>query len=258
MTGTPVTVLITGASAGNGEACARAFAAIGARLLLAARRRDRLTALASELRSTAGVEVRELEMDIRDAGVVARVIDELSSQWAGVDVLVNNAGLGRGIDPVQRGDPRDWDEMIDTNIKGLLYVTRAVLPGMLERGRGHVVNIGSIAGREVYPGGAVYCATKAAVDAISRGMRMDLLGTPIRVTNVLPGLVETEFSLVRFRGDAERAEGVYRGYVALTAGDVADAVVYAATRPAHVNVDEVMVKPVAQATTAMVDRREAR
>lgn len=252
------TVLITGASAGIGAACARAFAATGARLLLAARRLDRLTALASELRSTDGIEVHELEMDVRDLGLVTRGIGDLPDEWRGVDVLVNNAGLGRGIEPLQRGDPRDWDEMIDTNVKGLLYVTRAVLPGMLERGRGHVINIGSIAGREVYPGGAVYCATKAAVDAITRGMRMDLLGTPVRVTNVLPGLVETEFSLVRFRGDEARAEGVYRGYVPLSAADVADAVVYAATRAAHVNVDEVMVKPVAQATTAMVDRGEGR
>lgn len=248
------TVLITGASAGIGEACARAFAAVGARLLLAARRGDRLSALAAELRADAGVEVQELEMDVRDLGVVTRVIGDLSAEWRDIDLLVNNAGLGRGIDPVQSGDPRDWDEMIDTNLKGLLYLTRAVLPGMLERGRGHVVNIGSIAGREMYPGGAVYCATKAGVDAITRGLRMDLLGTPVRVTNVMPGLVETEFSVVRFRGDEERAAGVYRGYLPLTAADVADAVVYVATRPAHVNVDEIMLKPVAQASTTMVDR----
>lgn len=248
------TVLITGASAGIGEACARAFAAHGVRLLLAARRGDRLAALSAELRESRGTEVHELEMDVRDLGVVTRVIGDLPVEWAGIDVLVNNAGLARGSDRVHDADPRDWDEMIDTNVKGLLYVTRAVLPGMLKRGRGHVVNIGSIAGREMYPGGAVYCATKAAVEAITRGMRMDLLGTPVRVTNVMPGLVNTEFSLVRFRGDEERAESVYQGFLPLTPGDVADAVVYAATRPAHVNVDEIMVKPVAQASTTMVDR----
>lgn len=249
------TALVTGATAGIGEACARSFAAAGARLLLAGRRKERLAELADRLTEEHGSEVHTLEMDVRDLGLVSRLIGDLPGDWSAIDILVNNAGLGRGLDPVQSGDPRDWDEMIDTNVKGLLYVTRAVLPGMLERGRGHVVNIGSIAAKEIYPGGAVYCATKAAVDAITRGLRMDLLGTPIRVTHVMPGLVETEFSVVRFRGDAERAEGVYRGYEPLTGEDIADAVLYAATRPPHVNVDEVMVKPIAQAATTMVDRR---
>jgi 3-hydroxy acid dehydrogenase/malonic semialdehyde reductase len=249
------TVLITGASAGIGEACARAFAGAGARLILAARRADRMESLAAQLREAHGAEVHLLSLDVRDVGVVTRVLEDLPAEWSAIDVLVNNAGLARGTDPVQDGDPRDWDEMIDTNLKGLLYVIRAVLPGMVQRGRGHVINVGSISGREVYPGGAVYCSTKAAVEAVSKGMRMDLLGTPVRVTNVMPGLVETEFSTVRFRGDQPRADKVYQGFRPLTGEDIADVVLFAATRPPHVNVDEIMVKPIAQASTTMVDRR---
>lgn len=254
MNSTIGTVLVTGASAGIGEACARAFAAAGARLVLTARRRERLERLADDLRERESAKVYTAALDVRDLGVATRVLEDLPPEWRTIDVLVNNAGLGRGLDPIHSADPRDWDEMIDTNVKGLLYVTRAVLPSMIERGRGHVVNIGSIAGREIYPGGGVYCATKAAVDALTRGLRMDLLGTPIRVTNVMPGLVETEFSEVRFRGDHERAAAVYRGYEPLRGEDIADAALYAVTRPPHVNVDEIMIKPVAQATTTMVDR----
>lgn len=250
----PGTVMITGASAGIGEACARAFAAVGARLVLAARRVERLEALARELGEAHGTETHLLALDVRDVGVVTRVLDDLPREWA-VDVLVNNAGMARGVDPLHEGDPRDWDEMIDTNVKGLLYVTRALLPGMIERGRGHIVNIGSVAGHDVYPGGAVYCATKHAVDAITRGLRMDLLGKPIRVSTVDPGLVETEFSRVRFRGDEERAGKVYQGYRPLEPRDIADAVVYVATRPAHVNVDEMIIKPLDQASVTMVNRR---
>jgi 3-hydroxy acid dehydrogenase/malonic semialdehyde reductase len=246
------TVLITGASAGIGEACARVFARAGARLILAARRAERLDSLASELSDRHGTEVHTVSLDVRDVGVVTRVLEDLPAEWAAIDVLVNNAGLGRGIDKIHEGDTRDWDEMIDTNLKGLLYVTRAVLPGMRARGRGHVINVGSIAGREPYTGGNVYAATKAAVDALSKGMRMDLLGSKIRVTNVMPGLVETEFSAVRFRGDQERAGKVYQGYTPLSGEDVADVVLFAATRPPHVNIDEVMIKPVEQASTTMV------
>jgi 3-hydroxy acid dehydrogenase / malonic semialdehyde reductase len=248
------TVLITGASAGIGAACARAFAAAGARLILAARRTERLAELAESLRAEHGTESRLLSLDVRDVGVTTRVIEDLPRDWAAIDVLVNNAGLGRGLEPLHEGDSREWDEMIDTNVKGLLYVTRCVVPGMLERGRGHVIHIGSIAGSEPYPGGTVYSATKAAVDVITHGMRMDLLGTPIRVTTVNPGLVETEFSLVRFRGDEERAARVYQKVQPLTPDDVADAVVYAATRPPHVDVETIVLKPVAQAWTTMIQR----
>lgn len=245
------TVVITGASAGIGAACARAFAAAGARLVLAARRRDRLEALAADL----ATECHLVEMDVRDAGLVAYTLGQLPAAWAEVDVLVNNAGMGRGLDRLPEGSEEAWDEMIDTNVKGLLYATRALLPGMVARGRGHVVNIGSIAGHEVYPGGAVYCATKHAVRALTQGMRMDTLGSGVRVTTVDPGMVETEFSLVRFRGDAERAAKVYAGMTPLTADDVADAVLWAVTRPAHVNIDEIILKPTDQATATQVARR---
>lgn len=255
MTDLSATVLITGASSGIGEACARAFAAAGARLVLAARRADRLQALADDLRAAHGTEAHLLTLDVRDVGVVTRVLEDLPPAWD-VDVLVNNAGLARGLEPLQTGDSRDWEEMIDTNLKGLLNVTRAILPGMIRRGSGHVINIGSTAGHEVYPGGTIYCATKHAVDAITRGLRMDLLGTGIRVGTVDPGMVETDFSRIRFRGDPERATAVYRGITPLTPADVADAVVYLATRPPHVNIDQIILKPTSQASATMVHRRE--
>ena len=250
------TVLITGASAGIGAACARAFAAAGARLLLAARRLERLEALTAELRDTHGTAVHLLELDVRDADAVARTLGALPPDWEEVDVLVNNAGLGRGMDRVYEGNPAEWDEMLDTNVKGLLHVTRAVVPGMVRRGRGHVINLGSVAGHEVYPGGAVYCATKHAVKAITQGLRMDLLGTKVRVSTVDPGMVETEFSLVRFHGDRERAERVYAGMTPLTPDDVADAILWCATRPPHVNIDEVILKPVDQASATLVHRQK--
>lgn len=251
----PGTVLITGASAGIGEACARAFAAAGASLVLTARRAARLQALARELADAHGVRVHPLEMDVRDSAGVASAIESLPAEFAEVAVLVNNAGLAKGMDPVQSGDPAGWDEMVDTNVKGLLYVTRAVTPGMVARGRGHVVNIGSIAGHEVYAGGAVYCATKHAVGAITKGLRIDLHGTGLRVSTVDPGMVETDFSMVRFDGDAERAGKVYANTTPLTPADIAETVVWVATRPAHVNVDEVIIKPTAQATAGLVLRR---
>lgn len=251
------TVLITGASAGIGAACARAFARAGARLALAARRADRLDALAAEVEAAHGTAVLRLSLDVRDREAVLGALGALPEPWSDVRVLVNNAGMGRGLEPLHEGDPAEWEEMIDTNVKGALYAIRAVVPGMVARGSGHVVNLGSVAGHEVYPGGAVYCATKHALDAITRGLRMDLLGTGVRVSTVDPGMVETEFSVVRFRGDRARAGGVYRGMTPLTADDVADAVLWAATRPPHVNVDQIVVKPTDQASAARVHRREA-
>ena len=230
------TVLVTGASAGIGAACARAFAGAGARLLLAARRAERLEALAAELRDAHGTESHLLELDVRDAEAVASTLGALPPAWAEVDVLVNNAGLGLGLAKAHEGSPADWD-------------------GMVARGRGHVVNIGSVAGHEVYPGGAVYCATKHAVGAITRGLRMDLLGTGVRVSTVDPGMVETEFSLVRFEGDRERADRVYAGMTPLVADDIADAVLWCATRPPHVNVDEIIIKPTDQASATLVNRK---
>lgn len=246
-------VFVTGASSGIGEACARSFAAAGARLLLSARRADRLRALAESL----DVPVHALTLDVRDRGAVEDAVAGLPAEWASIDVLVNNAGLARGIEKIHEADVRNWEEMIDTNVKGLLYVSRSIIPGMLARGRGHVVNIGSIAGREPYPGGGVYCGTKAAVASITRSMRMDLLGTPIRVTSVEPGLVETEFSLVRFHGDESRAGRVYSGIDPLTPGDIAEIVLFCVTRPAHVGIADVSVMPTAQASAYHVARRAA-
>jgi 3-hydroxy acid dehydrogenase/malonic semialdehyde reductase len=247
-------VFVTGASAGIGEAAARAFAAQGARVLMCGRRADRLDALVEALGRVYGVAARAFRLDVRDQAAVDKAVAGLPPEWRSIEVLVNNAGLSRGLDKLPKGLVSDWEEMIDTNIKGLLYVTRAVLPGMIERGRGHVINIGSIAGHEVYPAGNVYCATKFAVRALSKGMRLDLNGTPIRVSEVAPGMVETEFSLVRFHGDAERAGKVYQGLTPLSPDDIADAAVWCATRPLHVNVSEIVVMPTAQASTTLVHR----
>jgi len=247
-------VLVTGASSGIGRACADAFAARGCGLLLVARRKDRLDELASALQELHGTEVLTTSLDVRDRGAVEDWVGGLSGDWVGIDILVNNAGLSRGIEPLHEGDISDWEEMIDTNVKGLLYVTRAVLPGMVDRGHGHVINIGSIAGHEVYPGGNVYCATKHAVTALNRGLAIDTLGTGVRVSSVDPGMVETEFSLVRFHGDAERASGVYDGLEPLSGEDVADAVVFCATRPVHANVREMILMPSAQAAAVHAHR----
>jgi 3-hydroxy acid dehydrogenase/malonic semialdehyde reductase len=248
-------VLITGASSGIGAACATLFARAGAKLILAARRQDRLQELALDLQQAYDTQPYLLALDVRDGSEVQQALQSLPPPWAAIDILINNAGLSRGLDKLHTGVLQDWEEMIDTNLKGLLYVTRAVLPGMVERGRGHVVNIGSIAGRQTYPGGNVYCASKAAVRAISEGLKLDLLGTPIRVTEIQPGLVETEFSEVRFHGDHARAAAVYQGLTPLTAMDVAEVVVFAATRPPHVNISEVLLLPTDQASTTLVHRR---
>jgi 3-hydroxy acid dehydrogenase/malonic semialdehyde reductase len=244
-------VLITGASSGIGMACARLLAAEGCRLILAARRADRLEALAGELAAAHGTTTLVIPLDVRTRAKVEAAVAGLPAEWVGVDILVNNAGLSRGLDPIDGGDPDDWEEMIDTNVKGLLWVTRAVVPGMIARGRGDVVNIGSIAGEEVYPKGNVYCATKFAVRAISKGMRLDLVETPLRVIEVAPGMVETDFSLVRFHGDRERAARTYRTFPPLRPEDVAEAVVWCVTRPPHVNVSRMLVMPTAQASVGV-------
>ncbi len=248
-------VFITGASSGIGRSCARAFARQGARILMAARRKERLETLAADLRSELGAESYSFGLDVRNQAAVEAAISGLSPDWAEVDVLVNNAGLSRGLDKLYEGKISDWEEMIDTNLKGLLYISRAVIPGMVRRERGHIINIGSIAGRDIYPNGNVYCATKAGVIALSRGLRLDLLGTPLRVSCIDPGMVETEFSLVRFHGDGERAAKVYQGLMPLTPDDIAEAVVFCATRPPHVNISELVVYPTAQASATMVHRK---
>lgn len=249
-------VVVTGASSGIGASCAKMFAKEGASLILAARRRDKLEAVATELKQAYQSKVYLLEMDVSDRQAVAASIASLPESWREVDILVNNAGLSRGIDKLQSGDIQNWEEMIDTNLKGLLYVTRSLLPGMLERDRGHIINIGSIAGHQAYTGGNVYCATKAAVRTLSQGLKMDLLGTPIRVSCVDPGTVETEFSKVRFRGDTEKAKKVYQGMNALTPDDIAEVVVFCATRPSHVNMSEVLVLATDQSSATMINRHD--
>ncbi|PZD73034.1 NADP-dependent 3-hydroxy acid dehydrogenase YdfG [Acaryochloris thomasi RCC1774] len=248
-------VLVTGASSGIGMACAKAFAATGAKLILAARREDRLQTLATALKDEFGVESYVLVLDVCDRNQTQTQLNSLPEPWSNIDILVNNAGLSRGLNKLHEGSIQDWEEMIDTNVKGLLYVTRALVPGMVERQQGHIINIGSIAGHETYPNGNVYCATKAAVRAISEGLKQDLLGTPVRVSSVDPGLVETEFSDVRFRGDTDRAEKVYQNLTPLTPEDVADVVLFCATRPAHVNLSEVLLLPTDQSGATLVHRR---
>ncbi|WP_353932778.1 SDR family oxidoreductase [Okeanomitos corallinicola TIOX110] len=249
------TILITGASSGIGAACANTFARENPRLILAARRLEKLEQKAWELNKLHGAEVHLLQLDVCDRLAVESAINSLPEEWSEIDILVNNAGLSRGLDKLYEGDFQDWEEMIDTNIKGLLYLTRYIVPGMVKRGHGHIINIGSIAGHQTYPGGNVYCATKAAVKAISEGLKQDLLGTPIRVTSVDPGMVETEFSEVRFHGDTEKAKKVYQGLQPLTADDVADVVFFCATRPNHVNINEVILMPVDQASATLVNRQ---
>ena len=251
------TVFITGASSGIGAATAMAFAAEGCRLLLAARRAGKLAEVGILARERGAAAVHSIDLDVRNHFAVQTAIDELPPEWAEIDILVNNAGLSRGLEKLYVGKIQDWEEMIDTNVKGLLYVTRAVVPGMVVRGRGHVINLGSTAGDMTYPNGAVYCATKAAERAINDGLRLDVLGTPVRVTSVDPGMVETDFSLVRFRGDAERAAKVYKGVKPLTAEDVADTIVWVASRPAHVNIARVMMTPVQQGNSLLFARDES-
>ncbi len=247
-------VFITGASAGIGKACAEAFAEEGAKLILAARRISKIEELASSLKEKFGTESFTFKLDVRDRKEVEKSISALPESWKAIDILVNNAGLGRGLNKLYEDDVDGWEEMIDTNIKGLLYVTRSVVPGMVERGSGHVINLGSIAGHEAYPKGSVYCATKHAVAAITRSLRMDLLGTGVRVSSVDPGMVETEFSIVRFNGDEQKAKEVYKGLTPLTGKDIAEAIQFCATRPPHANINEMIIMPSAQANAFVIHR----
>ena len=240
-------VFITGATSGIGEGCARKFAAMGSDLILNGRNTEKLAELKAEL-TAKGVDVLTLPFDVRDREAMRAALDSLEGKWKNIDVLVNNAGLVIGLDKEFEGNLDEWDVVLDTNVRALLAMTRMVVPGMVERGRGHIINIGSIAGDAAYPGGSVYCATKAAVKALSDGLRIDLVDTPLRVTNIKPGMVETNFTVVRYRGDKERADDFYKGIHTLNGDDVAEVVYFAASAPAHVQIAEVLLMPTNQAT----------
>ena len=244
------TILITGASSGIGAACAEIFAHGGYRLILTGRRAERLEEIAERL----DTEVLTLAFDVRDKHQVQQALASLPEEWKDIDILINNAGLAAGMDPIQSGSYDDWEQMIDTNVKGLLYMTREISPGMVARRKGQIINIGSIAGKEVYANGNVYCATKHAVDALSKAMRIDLVQYGIKVTNVAPGLVETEFSMVRFKGDQTKASNVYQGMLPLTGKDIAEVIWYVANTPAHVTINDILVMPTAQASATTVYR----
>ncbi len=248
-------ILITGATSGIGEACARKFAAGGCSIILNGRNKEKTEALAKNL-SDEGIDVLPLVFDVRDREAIKAALASLEGRWANIDVLINNAGLVFGVDKEFEGDLDEWDIMIDTNIRGLLAMTRLVVPGMVERGRGHIINLGSIAGDAAYPGGGVYCATKAAVKALSDGLRMDLVDTPLRVTNIKPGLVETNFSVVRFRGDKEKADNVYKGIIPLTGKDIAEVAWFAASAPDYMQIAEVLVMPTNQASGTLTYKKQ--
>lgn len=246
--------LITGASSGIGEACAHLFAQQGYHLILLGRRENLLEKIAHHLADKYAIEVKKIQADVRDKENINYVLETLPANWKNIDVLINNAGLSQGLDPIDKGDTDDWDTMIDTNIKGLLYVSKVVSGWMVAQKKGHIVNIGSIAGKEVYPNGNVYCATKHAVDALNKAMRIDLLPHGIKVTGIHPGAVETEFSLVRFKGDEGRAKKVYDGFEPLVAQDIAEAIWFAVSRPAHVNINDMLIMPTAQANGTILKR----
>lgn len=247
--------LITGATSGIGEACARKFAEGGYNLILTARRAEKLAEIKTQLEAE-GTKVRTLVFDVRDAEAAKQAIGLLEAEWQTIDVLINNAGLALGLEKEYEGDPEDWNTMIDTNIKGLLTMTRLIVPAMIERNEGHVINIGSVAGDAAYAGGNVYCATKAAVKTITDGLRIDVAESAVRVTNVKPGLVETNFSNVRFHGDNARAENVYKGIVPLTGADIADVAFYAASAPKHVQIAEVLVLATHQGSGSVIHREK--
>ena len=246
--------LITGATAGIGKATAEKLASNGYHLILTGRRKEMLEKVAETIRQKHSINVLPLCFDIRKSNEVQQQINELSKVWRNIDVLINNAGLAVGLNPIQSGVIEDWERMIDTNIKGLLYITRAISPIMVERRKGHIINLGSIAGREVYPNGNVYCATKHAVDALTKAMRIDLLPYNIRVSQVAPGQAETEFSLVRFKGDAEKAKATYDGFQPLTAEDIADVISYICEAPPHVTINDVLIMPTAQASISITHK----
>lgn len=248
-------VMITGATSGIGKATAEKFAAGGWDVLITGRREDRLEAFASKLRESYPVEVKSLCFDVRDNTLVQNTLNGMEERWKAIDLLVNNAGLAVGLNPIQEGVIDDWERMIDTNVKGLLYVSRVVLPWMVARGKGHVINIGSIAGREVYPNGNVYCASKFAVDALTKGMRMDLVQHGIRVSQLAPGAANTEFSVVRFKGDQQRADNVYTGFEPLSGTDVSDVIWYIANLPAHMNINDLVLMPTAQASATVLFKK---
>ena len=248
------TILITGASSGIGAGCARKFASQGARLILNSRSIDKLRSLAEELKEKYNADCYVMPFDVCNRDSAAAALNALPEEWKSIDVLINNAGLAIGVDKEHEGNLDEWDVVIDTNIKALLSMTRLVVPGMVERGKGHIINIGSIAGDAAYPGGSVYCATKAAVKALSDGLRIDLVDTPLRVTNIKPGLVETNFSVIRFRGDKEKADNVYRGIRPLDGDDIAEVVYFAASAPEHMQVAEILVMPTYQATGTIVSK----
>lgn len=248
------TILITGATSGIGLACARKFAENGDKVILTGRNEQRLAEIRKTL-TDKGAQVLTLAFDVRDSEKAKEYIDGLPAEWKDIDVLVNNAGLALGVDREYEGDIEEWSTMIDTNIKGLLTMTRLIVPGMVERNRGHIINIGSVAGDAAYAGGSVYCATKAAVKALSDGLRIDVIDTSIRVTNLKPGLVETNFSNIRFRGDKERAKKLYTGINPLTGDDIADVAVYAANAPEHVQIAEVLILATHQASANMIVRK---
>lgn len=247
-------VLITGATSGIGEGCARRFTDGGYNVIITGRNEDKLQALTQELKAQ-GTDVLPLNFDVRDRKAAAQAMEGLPEEWKKIDVLINNAGLARGLEPEYEGDFDDWDQMIDTNIKGLLTMTRLIVPGMVARNHGHIINIGSVAGDAAYAGGNVYCATKSAVKALSDGLRIDVAGTKLRVTNIKPGLVETNFSRVRFHGDEQRADKVYEGIKPLTGDDIADVAFYAASAPEHVQIAEVLVLATHQASGSVIHRQ---
>ncbi|MFN8712448.1 MAG: SDR family oxidoreductase [Bacteroidota bacterium] len=257
MAGLKRTILITGASAGFGKATAELFAANGWNIIITGRRKVRLELLERQLREKYDVDVLSLVFDVRNSADVKTVFSNLPENWNEIDVLINNAGLAAGLSSIQDGNIDDWEQMIDTNVKGLLYVTRAVAPLMQARKKGHIVNIGSIAGKEVYANGNVYCATKHAVDALTKAMRIDLLQHNIKVSQIAPGMAETEFSLVRFKGDEQRAKSVYAGLQPLTAEDIAETIFWVVNRPAHVNINDILIMPAAQANSTTVNRHSA-
>ena len=242
-------------SAGIGEACAKLFARNGANLILTARRINKLNELADSLRSAYNVKVHTIEMDVRNFDEVKKKFENLPAEFKTIDVLINNAGKALGVEKIQDGVLSNWEEMLDTNVKGLLYVSKIIIPMLIKQNHGHIINIGSIAGHEVYPGGNVYCASKFAVRAISKGMGIDLSGYNIKVTSIDPGMVETEFSLVRFAGDEEKAKNVYKGVDPIVGDDIADIALFAATRPEHVDLREIVVTPTAQSSTTIVHRK---